>query len=46
MKKVIHIVNIKSKKGICHRTTFNSILNTTSCRKPEIQNSLPKITKI
>jgi len=36
----------KAKKRICHRTTFHSIFNMSSCRKPEIQNDLAKITKI
>ena len=36
----------KSKKSICHRTTFYSIFNMSSCRKPEIHNDLPKIIKI
>ena len=37
----------KAKQNcICHRTTFVSILNMSSCRMPEIQNDLPKITKI
>ena len=40
MKKGIHI------KSICHRTTFYFIFNMSSCRKPEIQNALPKITKL
>ena len=41
MKKGIHIFNLK-KASICHRTTLNSILNMSSCRKPEYsgQNSL------
>jgi len=34
------------QKKRCHRTTFYSIINMGSCRKPEIQNDLPKITKI
>jgi len=33
-------------KGICHRTTFYSIFKMSSCRKPKIQNILPKITNI
>ena len=36
MKKGIHIVNLKQQKGICHRTTFYSIFNMSSCRKPEL----------
>jgi len=36
----------KAKKDKCHNTTFYSIFNMSSCRKPEIQNDLPKITKI
>ena len=31
---------------LCHRTTFYSIFNMSSCRKPEINTNLPKITKI
>jgi len=46
MKKGIHIMNPKKQKCICHRTTFYAIFNMSSCRKPEIQNDLPKITKI
>ena len=38
---------LKNKnKSICHRTTFYSIFNMCSCRKPEIQNDLPNITKL
>ena len=45
MKKGIHIMNPKKqKKRICHHTPFYSIFNMSSCRKPEIQNDLPKIT--
>ena len=36
----------KANKSICHRTTFYSIFNMSSCRKPEIQNDLPKVSKI
>ena len=36
----------KSKKCICHRTSFYSIFDMSSCRKPEIQNDLPKLIKI
>jgi len=36
----------KQNKSIRHRTTFYSIFKISSCRKPEIQNDLPKITKI
>ena len=36
----------KSKNNIYHRNTFCSIFNMSSCRKPELQNDLPKITKI
>jgi len=47
MRKDIHIVYLKKqKKYICHCTTFYSIFNIGSYRKPEIQNDLPKITKI
>ena len=45
MKKGIHIVNLKSKMKICHLTTFYSIFIMCSCRKPEIQQDLPKLTK-
>ena len=47
MKKGIHIMNSKkSKKSICHRTSFYSIFDMSSCKKPEIQNDLHKITKL
>ena len=48
MNKGIHIMNNKKgkTKSICHRTTFYSIFNMSSFRKPEIQNGLPKIIKI
>ena len=47
MKKGINSVNLKKAKiSTCHRTTFYYIFNRLSCRKPEIQNDLPKITKI
>ena len=46
MKKDKLIVNLKSTKSICHRTTFYSIFNTSSSRNPGIQNDLPKLTKI
>jgi len=47
MRKGIHIVNLKKQnKSICHSTYFNSIFNRSSCRKPEIPNDLPKITKV
>jgi len=36
----------QAKQSICHRTTVCSIFNMSSCRKPEIQNDLRKITKI
>ena len=38
----------ESKKAlyIYLSTTFYSLFNMSSCRKPEIQNDLPKITKI
>jgi len=39
-------VSKKAKKGIRHRTNFYSIFNLGSCRKPEIQNDVHKITKI
>ena len=35
----------KQNIRICHRTTFYSIFNMSSCRKPEIQNGLPKSLK-
>ena len=45
MKKGKHILN--PKKALCYRTTFYSIFNMSIyCRKPEIQNYLPKITNI
>ena len=41
------IVNLKKKKnGIFYRTIFYSILNISSCRKPDIHYDLLKITKI
>jgi len=46
MKKGLTYYESKKAKSICHRTTFYSIFNMSSCRKPEIQNDLPKITKI
>ena len=36
----------KTKIGICHRTTYYSIFNMSSCRKPEYNNELPKLTNI
>ena len=45
MKKGIHIIK-KQNKSIFHLTTFYSVFNMSSCRKPEIQTDLPKITKI
>ena len=46
MKKSIkYYESQKAKTSICHRTTFYSIFNMSLCRKPEIQNDLPKITK-
>ena len=45
--KGVHRTNFeKAKKGTYHRTTFYSIFNMSSCRKPEIQNDLPKINQI
>ena len=41
MRKGIHSVNLKKQMKICY-----SIFNMSSCRKPEIQNALPKITKV
>jgi len=41
MRKGIHSVNLKKQMKICY-----SIFNMSSCRKPEIQNDLPKITKV
>jgi len=46
MKKGLHIMTPKAYTSICHRTTFYSKFNMSSRRKPEIQNELPKITKI
>ena len=44
MKKGINIVNLKNQKRVLYqRTTFYSICKMSSCRKPEIQNDLPKI---
>ena len=40
------MVNLKSINSIYHRTNFNSIIDIRSYRKPEIQNDLPKITKV
>ena len=37
MKKGIHVVNQKKQ---------TKVFNMSSCRKPEIQNDLPKVTKI
>jgi len=43
MKKSIkYYESQKAKTSICHRTTFYSIFNMSLCRKPEIQNDLPK----
>jgi len=39
-------MNQKSKTSIYHRTSFYSIFDMSSCRKPKIQNVLPKISKI
>ena len=36
----------KSKTNTYHRTAFYSSIKMSSCRKPEIQNGLPKITQI
>ena len=38
MKNGIHIIN--PKISICHRTSFDSIFDMSSCRKPEIQNDV------
>jgi len=47
MKKGIHIMNQKkSKAKYMSPYYFYSIFNMSSCRKPEIQNDFPKITKI
>ena len=46
MKKGIHNVYLKKQKSKCYSTTFYSIFNMSLCRKLEIQNGLPKITKI
>ena len=47
-KKGTHIVNLKKvKTDSCHRTTFYSIFNMSSSRKPEVYTKdLPKITII
>ena len=47
-KKGTHIVNLKkAKTDSCHRTTFYSIFNMSSSRKPEVYTKdLPKITII
>ena len=45
-RKVYILFIKKAKKSTCHRTTFYSIFNMSSCRKLEIQNDLPKITQI
>ena len=45
-RKVYILLIQKSKNKACHRTTFYSIFNMSSFRKPEIHNDLPKITKI
>ena len=46
-KKGIQIVNLKKPKKV-HVTilSFYSVFNMSSSRMPEIQNGLPKITKI
>jgi len=47
MEKGTHIVNLKEEeKKYMSRYYFYSIFNMSSCRMPEIQNDLPKITKI
>ena len=38
-------MNPKKQKSICHRTSLYSIFDMSSCRKPEIQNVLPKSPK-
>jgi len=42
MKRGIHIVNLKGKTKYISQYYF--LFNMTSCRKPEIQNDLTKIT--
>jgi len=42
----MHIVYLKKYKSICHHTTFYSIFNTSSCRKPEIQNHPKQVNLI
>ena len=46
MKKGIHIMNQKKQTSMSPYYFFYSIFNMSSCRKPEIKNDLPKITKI
>ena len=43
MKKGVHIMNQKEQNKVYVTVLFfYSIFNTSSCRKPEIQNDLPK----
>ena len=37
-RKVYILFMEKSKNSTCHRSTFYSIFNMSSCKKPEIQN--------
>ena len=46
LKKGKHIVYLKKQKKWYVITPFYSIFNMSSCRKPKIQNDLPKITQI
>ena len=46
MKKGIHIMNPeKQKHCICHRTTFYSILDMSSCIKPKFKMICQKSPK-
>ena len=40
------MIYLKEQTSTCHRTTLYSIFKMSSCRKPEIQYDLPKITQI
>ena len=39
-------MNLKQQKKYMSQYYFYSIFNMSSCRKPEIQNDLPKINKM
>ena len=45
-EKVYILLIEKKKNSICHRTNINSIFKMSSYRNPEIQNDLPKLTKV